>query len=261
MIRSSFRAFVSVAVIAVAAGCGTPSTSHANTSSTPAAPASSSAAASASLAPASPAPGVQSACATLAGTVDPDQSCHLHSATSSYTLDFRFPIDYSDQQALTDALTQERDDFINWVAHNPLRGRSFPYELDIIGKAYHSGSPTTGTQSMVLDIGSDTGVHPVSTYRALNYDVAKHAPITFDTLFKPGTQPLGVLNQIVQRELDKHGEAGPLSLNDLGTKAYHNFAITDDVVTFFFDQDGLLPHEDGPLQVDVPRIDIASLPS
>jgi hypothetical protein len=259
MARNNFRVLASVTLIAVAAGCGTPSTSNANTSSTRATPASSSAAASASLAPASPAPGVLSACATLAGTVDPDQSCHLHSATSSYTIDFGFPVDYPDPQALTDTLTQERDDFINWVAHNPLRGRSFPYELDIMGKAYHSGSPTTGTQSMVLDIGSDTGVHPVSTYRALNYDLAKQAPITFDTLFKPGTQPVGVLNPIVQRELDKHGGTGPLSLNDLGTKAYRNFAITDDAVTFFFNQDGLLPHEDGPLQVDVPRIDIASL--
>jgi hypothetical protein len=249
--RNSFRAFASVTVIALAAGCGTPSTSNANTSSNPATPASSSAA--------SPPPGVQSACATLAGTVDPDQSCHVHVATSSYTLDLRFPVDYPDQQALTDALTQERDGFIDWVAHNPLRGRSFPYELDIVGKAYHSGTPAAGTQSMVLDIGSDTGVHPVTTDRALNYDLAKQSAITFGTLFKSGTRPLDVLTPIVQREVDEHGGSGALSLNDLGTKAYRNFAITDDAVIFFFDQDGLLPHEDGPLQVDVPRIDIASL--
>jgi hypothetical protein len=41
--------------------------------------------------------------------------------------------------------------------------------------------------------------------------------------------------------------------------AYQNFAIADDAVIFFFNQDGLLPHEDGPLEVDVPRTDIASL--
>jgi hypothetical protein len=57
-------------------------------------------------------------------------------------------------------------------------------------------------------MGSDTGIHPVTTYRALNYDLGKHAPITFDTLFKPGTQPLEVLNPIIQRQLDKHGAGG-----------------------------------------------------
>jgi hypothetical protein len=36
-------------------------------------------------------------------------------------------------------------------------------------------------------------------------------------------------------------------------------AITDNAIVFFFDQDGLLPHEDGPLQVTVPRSDLASM--
>ena len=50
--------------------------------------------------------------------------------------------------------------------------RPFPYELDIAGTAYHSGTPASGTQSLALDMGSDTGIHPVTTYRALNYDLA-----------------------------------------------------------------------------------------
>jgi hypothetical protein len=199
----------------------------------------------------------QSACADLGGTVDPDQICHVHSATSSYTLDFHFPIDYPDQQALTDALTQERDDFVDWVARAV--PRSYPYELDISGKEYRSGTPAAGTQSLVLNVGSDTGVHPVATYRALNYDLEKHAPITFDTLFEPGTQPLDALNPIVQREVDKHGGPGTLSLTDLGVDAYQNFAITDDAVIFFFNQDGLLPHQDGPLEVSVPRTELVSM--
>ncbi|HEY0695635.1 MAG TPA: RsiV family protein, partial [Kribbella sp.] len=137
--------------------------------------------------------------------------------------------------------------------------RSYPYELNIVGRAYRSGTPASGTQTLVFTIGSDTGVHPVTTYTALNYDLSDHAPITFDTLFQPGAQPLEVLNPIVQRELDKRGATGQLSLNDLGVKAYQNFAITDDAVIFFFSQDGLLPHEAGPLQVSVPRTNLASL--
>jgi Protein of unknown function (DUF3298) len=109
----------------------------------------------------------------------------------------------------------------------------------------------------VFDVGTSGGVHPVTTYRAVNYDLSKHAPITLDTLFKPGTQPMEVLNPIVQPELDKHGATGSLTLDDLGAKAYQNFAITDNAV-LFFNQDGLLPHEKGPLTVEVPRTQIAS---
>jgi hypothetical protein len=63
----------------------------------------------------------------------------------------------------------------------------------------------------------------------------------------------------VQREVDKHGGPGALSLTDLGVDAYQNFAITDDAVIFFFNQDGLLPHQDGPLEVSVPRTELVSM--
>jgi Protein of unknown function (DUF3298) len=92
-----------------------------------------------------------------------------------------------------------------------------------------------------------------------NSSVGRPTPITFDTLFKPGTKPLDVLNPIVEREVEKHGGPGPLTLGDLGVRAYQNFAITDDAVIFFFNQEGLLPHEDGPLEVSVPRAELASL--
>jgi hypothetical protein len=42
-------------------------------------------------------------------------------------------------------------------------------------------------------------------------------------------------------------------------QAYQNFASTDDAVIFFFNQDGLLPHTEGSLEVTVPRTDIAAL--
>ena len=249
IIRDVVIALASVAVIAGAAACATSTTSTATASSA-------ASTATASSGQPSPAASALSTCANLGGKLDPAQGCHVHAATPTYTLDFRFPVDYPDQQAVTDSLTTTRDDFVSWVGQ--AFPRSFPYELDVVGKSYHSGPPDSGTQSLVFDIGTDTGVHPVTSYKASNYDLGKHAPITFDTLFKPGSQPLEVLNPAVRRELDKHG-AGPLSLNDLGVDAYQNFAITDDAVIFFFNQDGLLTHVDGPLQVDVPRNQLVSL--
>jgi hypothetical protein len=78
----------------------------------------------------------------------PDQSCHFRSATSNYTLDFRFPVDYSDQQPVTDFLIEWRDDFVDSATKSP--PRSFPAELDIIGHAYRSGTRASSTQSLVF---------------------------------------------------------------------------------------------------------------
>ena len=196
--------------------------------------------------------GAQSACADLGGTVDPDQICHVHSGTASCKIDFSFPVDYPDQQPLTDYLTHTRDEWVHDAQTQPPVDRP-PYVLVITGDAYRSGTPTSGTQSVVLGMNQDFGAHPVGSFKAFNYDVGKGAPITFDTLFKPGSKPLDVLNPIVQREL------GPFPFGDPGRDAYQNFAITDDAVIFFFGQGQVLPEVDGPQQVSVPRAQLAAL--
>jgi hypothetical protein len=199
--------------------------------------------------------GAQSACADLGGTVDPDQICHVQSATSSYTLDFSFPVSYPDQQPLTDFLTHERDQEVEYAQMYPPSNRPLPYEFKATGTAYRSGTPSSGTQSLVFRIANDTGAanegRPATSYTAFNYDLGKGAPITFDTLFKPGTKPVDV-----QHELEKRGVAVLPSFNDFGVHGYQNFAITDDAVIFFFDHDFL--HE-GPGKVSVPRTEIATL--
>jgi hypothetical protein len=238
-------ALVSAAVVVGGAGCGTSSTSGATTSSRPIPTTSTSAAAS-------PAP----ACADIGGTVEADQTCRVYSETPDYTLDFQFPVDYPDQQALRDYLTQRRDGFVEWVAGRP---PSSSFALNIIGRSYQSSTPASGTRSLVLTIGTDGGVHPVTTYKAFNYDLPKKTPITFDTLFKPSTQPLDVLNPIIQRAWENCGGTGLLSFDDLDPRAYENFALTNKAVIFFFNQDGLLPHEAGDLEVTVPRSEIESL--
>jgi hypothetical protein len=115
----------------------------------------------------------------------------------------------------------------------------------------------------VFEIQDDTGLahegHPDTRFNAFNYDLARHAPITFDTLFKPGTQPLQVIYPAVQREVEKHRAALAPTFNDLGVKAYQDFAITDDAVIFFFGENRLIQDNNGPHQVSVPRTELASL--
>ena len=67
----------------------------------------------------------------LGGTVDADQICQVHSATPTYTIDMSFPLDYPDQQALTDFLTQDRDEFVDWIAKIRPGERNRPYVHDV----------------------------------------------------------------------------------------------------------------------------------
>jgi hypothetical protein len=264
-IRNVLIAVASTAVIAAAAGCGTSSTPAPTTSNTPRAiaPASASAAATAPSGQPSPAAGAQSACADLGGTVDPDQICYVHSSSSSFTLNFSFPVSFPDQQALTDYLTHERDQEVDYAAQFPpapdrISWSDAPgrYDFAATGTAYRSGTPASGTQSLVFDITDDTGAanagRPVTSYKAFNYDLSTGSPITFDTLFKPGTKPVDV-----QRVLEKPRAAVLPPFDDFGVHAYQNFAITDDAVIFFFDHDFL--HEEGPREVSAPRTELVSL--
>ena len=202
----------------------------------------------------------QSACADLGGTVGGDQICHGHAANSTYTLDFSFPVDYPDQQALTDYLTQTREGFIN-VSEMP-DARDKPYVLDAKGTAYGSGTPPRGTQSVVFEIYQNVGgVHPQTWYKAFNYDLSKRAPVTYDTLFKPGTKPLDVVFPVVESELQEQSglEVAVLPGDGLDPENYQNFALTDDAVIFFFGQGELLPEAAGANQASVPRAILAPI--
>jgi Protein of unknown function (DUF3298) len=251
MIRTALIALMSAAVVVGAAGCGTSSVAHQTTSTAP------SAAPTTSPPPPSIAAQGQSACSDLNGTVSADQTCHVHAATSTYKMDMRFPLDYPDMRAMADFLEKDRDSFLDWVAEiGPKQKRGRQYQYDVTAKAFRSGTPESGTQSLVLHIDNDTGLahegHPDTTFRAFNFDLGKRAPITFDTLFKPGTKPLEVLNPIVRREL--HAPTA-----DLDEKTYQNFALTDEAVIFFFGQDQVVMDNAGPHKVTVPRAELASL--
>ena len=202
----------------------------------------------------------QSACADLSGVAGSDGICTVHTANSTYTLDITFPNDYPDQQALTAYLTQARDGFVN-VSQMP-GSYNLPYELDAKGTGYRSGSPTGGTQSVVFTIWQNVGgAHPQTWYKSFNWDLGKKAPITFDTLFKPGAKPLDVIYPAVEQYLQKQQGLIDGVPPDVGldpTK-YQNFALTDDSLIFFFSQGELLAESAGPIEASVPRATVAPL--
>jgi hypothetical protein len=153
-------------------------------------------------------------------------------------------------------LKRDRADFLDWIAKFGGKGIKRQYIHDVTAKTYRS----SGTHSLVLETDDDTGFshedHPGTSYQAFNFDVGKQVPIKFDTLFKPGTNPLGVLNPIVQRELGKHPYT---PVQELDATTYRNFAITDDAVIFFFGEDEAVADNGGPHQITVPRSELAPL--
>lgn len=202
----------------------------------------------------------QSACVDLGGTVGQDQICTVHTANSTYTMDMSFPNDYPDQQALTAYLTQARDGFVN-VSEMP-GSYNLPYELDAKGTGYRTDTPTAGTRSVVFTMWQNVGgVHPQTWYKSFNWDLGNKAPITFDTLFKPGTRPLDVIYPAVEQYLQKQQgliDGIPPSVG-LDPAKYQNFALTDDSLLFFFGQGELFAESAGPVEASVPRATVAAL--
>jgi hypothetical protein len=196
--------------------------------------------------------GAHSVCADLGGTVGADQMCTSHTGTPNYVLDISFPVGYPDQQPVEDFVTQTRDEWIADADHDPMRGQ-VRHVLAMSGTAYQSAA----TRSLVFALSSDFGAHPVGTFEAFNYDMTKSAPITLDTLFRPGTNAAQVLAPIMKRELEKRGAEGPDWISDLDETAYENFALTDDAVIFFFAQGLLLPQVDGAQRISVSRTELA----
>jgi Protein of unknown function (DUF3298) len=202
----------------------------------------------------------QAACAGLGGTVGQDQICRVHAQNPTYAFDFTFPARYPDQRAVSDYLTQIRDGFVN-VSEMP-GSRGLPYVLDAKGTGYRSGLPWLGTESLVFEVYENVGgLRPQTWFEAFNWDSRKRAPITFDTLFKPGSKPLEVIFPLVDSELQKQtGRTESVLPGDgLDPANYQNFALTDDSVIFFFSQGELLPESAGPVQASVPRAAVAPM--
>ncbi|MCV7179313.1 esterase [Mycolicibacterium sphagni] len=198
-------------------------------------------------------------CADLKG-VDNGQTCQIQQSNPAYQVSIGFPSDYPDLKSISDYVSQTRDGFLNVAkSSNPL---NVPYELDITATSYSSSVPPRGTQSVVLQNYENIGgAHPETSFKAFNWDQTYRKPITYDTLWQPGADPLKVVFPIVVSELQK--QTGQPVIVDPTTgmdpASYQDFAITNDGVIFFFSQGQLLPEAAGATQVLVPRAAIDPL--
>jgi len=192
-------------------------------------------------------------------SVDANQMCHFDASGPFSNISMVFPANYPDEQTMIAYLTKVENDYVD--ARGPLNTLTSPTALNVTGTRYGSGPPQSGTQSVVTEIYQNLGgAHPSVWYRSFNYNLANRQPITFDSLFATGTQPLQAILPTVRKTLtDRYGPA--VSIPDdtgLNPANYQSFAITNDAIVFFFDQNALQPALEAT-KVSVPRGAIASM--
>ncbi|HKI40585.1 MAG TPA: esterase [Mycobacterium sp.] len=201
-----------------------------------------------------PSPAAPPSCAALGGAMEAGQMCRVRATGPTYMINMTFPMDYPDEQALTDYITQNRDGFVNVAQSSGSRDQ--PYQMEAGTEQHSSRQPPHNTRSVVLKFFQDLGgAHPSTWYKAFNYNLGTKQPITFDTLFAPGATPLDSIFPLVQQDLERQNPLGAAILPSTGhdPSHYQNFAITDDQLIFYFAPGELLPAFAGPAQAQVPR--------
>ena len=192
-------------------------------------------------------------CTDIKG-VDTGTVCTIALTDPGYLVDISVPSNFPDMKSLTQFVAQTRDAFLNTARSSTPRAR--PYALDITGATYNSYVPPRGQLSVVLKVYQNVGgAGPRTTFKSFVWDQAYRKLVTYETLWRPETDPLPVVFPAVQAELEKQtGSPVPISpAAGLDPANYQNFAITNDGVIFFFSQGGLLPEAAGATQVLVQR--------
>ena len=183
--------------------------------------------------------------------------CWVAASGPSVNIDMTFPAGDPQEQAIVDYLTQVQKDFDDNTSLGTLDDPKPLQELEVTTTPYTSGSTSTLVLKTYQNLG---GPHPQTFYKSFTYDRATKSPVTFDSLFRPGGEPLPVLLPIVTGDITNQVQQ-PITIDPalgLDPANYQNFALTDDAVIFFFDQNALMPAL-GATEVSVPRAAIADL--
>ena len=189
-------------------------------------------------------------CSDFGGAVEQDGLCRLHVTKPNYELSMSFPVDFPDQAAVDDFLTQTRTGFLNETGTPNFAG--LPYAMDMKGSLWASDTTRSVSFEVYQDMG---GAHPDVWYKTFNYDTVRSRPITFADLFAAGVNPLNAVYPIVAQKLSAEmGMTAPISDSDgMDPSHYQSLAITPVDVVFFFGRGELMAGAAGAHTVYVPR--------
>jgi hypothetical protein len=127
-------------------------------------------------------------------------NCSVGAGAPSIIIDLTFPANTPQEQSIVDYLNKVLDDFNANTEPGTLDNPRPLQELDATSTTYTSGTSEAGTQTARRQIVRAPVVWPADLVQAFTYNNAAKAPITFDTLFRPG-KPLDAILPIVQQHL------------------------------------------------------------
>ncbi|MCV7194826.1 esterase [Mycolicibacterium brumae] len=177
-----------------------------------------------------------------------------------YTVDISFPSIFPNQKPVLEYVKQTRDGFLNLAKGSG--ARLAPYTLEMKSLEFNSSVPPRGTQTLVLETFEDTGgAHPSSFYKAFNWDQGYRKALTIPTLFREGTDPIPVIEPLVQAEIARQFGDGTVISDAVAANpdTYQNFALTNDEMMFFFDRGAVLAESFGAIVVSIPREAVAPM--
>jgi hypothetical protein len=177
-------------------------------------------------------------------------------------VNIEFPANTPAEQAIVDYATGVANSYYADEAEVRAATSSGSSNLEITASSYASGNRETGTQTVVLKAYQfmSGAAHPNVSYKSFSSENATGQPITFESLFRPGTKPLDAIMPIVVKQISADiGQPFELpAAAGLNPANYQNFAITDDALIFFFGKDQLVVPS-GDFTVTVPRNAVAGM--
>lgn len=198
----------------------------------------------------------------LCDSVNSAGNCVWGTGHPRSNVNIEFPSKSPQEQAIVDYATNVANNYYEVetaARNNTPSGLS---ELEVTATSYASGTPEAGTQTVVLKSYQFIGgaAHPNISYKAFASTNPTGTPITFDSLFRPGTKPFDVIVPIANNQIS--ADVGQPFTMDAAVghdpANYQNFAITNDALIFFFDKDQLAVPT-GDFQVSIPRSAVATM--
>jgi hypothetical protein len=116
-------------------------------------------------------------CADLKGG-NTGSACVIQLSDPGYSVDISIPLDYPDQKAVADYISQTRDGFLNTAKSGA--PRDTPFSLTITPTEYTSSIPPRGTQSVVFKVVQNVGgAQAQTTYKAFDWDQSYRKAIVY----------------------------------------------------------------------------------
>lgn len=203
-------------------------------------------------------------CQQKGGTWDAAQQKCTQAATVQIQIDYPLTLSQNPVAGpvIDQFLQKQRQDFFTPLADPMFYYSPGPLTLTITYEEIPFSADIT-TLKFTIDTYLG-GPHPNMLYQTFTFDLKGQRVLTLNDLFLPGSNPLTVIDPIVEQSLKTQlGDYADATMIQQGTGTdpanYQNFTITPDGLTFFFPPYQVAPYVAGPQTVTIPLASLSTI--